>query len=247
MLNQAARLADHILTVSDSTRRDLIQEFNINPEKITVTYEGVGESFRPLKDTQIIQQTLSRHQLKSPYFLYVGMIKEHKNIHWLLRLYRKWKKAGKIQSSLVLVGPMDSNYLKKFPEDFKIHSGEGIFHLPSIPQEDLVALYSGATGLIHPSLYEGFGLTLLEAMACGTPVVALRTGSIPEVAGEAADLVNVDDEKEFERAVCRLESDPNHRTLLSERGIEQAKKFRWQEMAAKTAAVYDRLLQNEGV
>ena len=244
MLGKAVQSADHILTVSESTRQDLITDFKASPEKISVTYEGVAESFKPSRDEKKSPPVISGHKIRSPYFLYVGMLKEHKNVHWLIRLFRRLKKAGKVQSALVLVGPLDPTYQKKFPDDLQIRAREDIVHFPSVSPSDLLSLYQGAVALIHPSLYEGFGLTLLEAMACATPVVAFRTSSIPEVAGDAAWLITPDDEEALEQALHRLEDDSTFRNKLAEKGIEQAGKFRWADMTQKTVEIYDRLLKS---
>ena len=242
MLNCVVRLADHIITVSRKTRDDLIQHFNADPEKVSVIYEAAHAQFRPVEDAEKIGGVRKKYKVPELFFLYVGSLKPHKNVLWLMQVFRKLKSAGRIDASLVLIGKKDRGYPPGFEELRKLKSGEPIYHIPYVEREELPAFYSGALALIHPSLYEGFGLTLLEAMACGTPVIACRSASIPEVVGDAACLVDPCAEREMMDAIVRLEKFPRLREEFKWKGREQVRRFHWDEAARQTVEVYERIL-----
>jgi len=161
----------------------------------------------------------------------------------LLRLFLELKREGRLQSHLVLVGKKDSKYPSGCEALAELRSGEGVTYLSSVEDDDLVALYQGATALVHPSSYEGFGLTLLEAMACGTPVLANRVASIPEVVGDAALLVNDQDDKRMKDAMVRIEEDGRLRDGLIEKGRLRIQQFQWGNTAKRTAEVYRKVLE----
>ncbi len=243
-LKQAVRCSDHILTVSENTKRDLTEYFGADPGRITVTYEAVSPVFQPLKDPDFASTVKQKYGLPGSYFLYVGSLKPHKNVLWLIRVFHRLKAERKIQASLVLVGRKDKRYPAGYEELAAFRDGEGLFHRPSVTDQDLTALYNGAIALIHPSLYEGFGLTLLEAMACGTPVAAFRVASIPEVTGNAACLLEPSDEKALYQVLSRLETDPGFRQELSAKGLAQAARFSWQKTADQTWKVYEKVARD---
>lgn len=242
MLRRAVRLADHVITVSRKTRDDLIEHFNADSDRISVIYEGVGGEFRELEDPHLIQRVKQKYGLPENYFIYVGTLKPHKNVQWLVRLFKKLMRDEKIDASLVLVGKKDKQYPPGFEDLAHLKNESGIIHLPVVGGDELVALYNGALALIHPSLYEGFGLTLLEAMACGAPVIASRAASIPEVTGDAAYLVDSCSEREMTEAIVRLEKIQSLREDLKQKGRHWVRRFRWEDAARQTASVYERVL-----
>jgi len=241
MLTRVVELADHIVTVSHKTREDLIRHFNADPERISVIYEAAGERFRPA-EAAAIADLKCRYGLPENYFLYVGSLKPHKNVLWLVRLFKKLKAQGKIDASLVLIGRKDRRYPNGYESLARFKSDQDVIHLSYVGRDELPVFYSGAVALIHPSLYEGFGLTLLEAMACGTPVIACRSASIPEVAGDAAYLVDSCAENEMMDAIVRMEKFSDLREKFSRKGTEHVRRFRWEETAKKTAEIYDHVL-----
>ncbi len=242
MLRRAIGSADHIIAVSGKTRDDLVHEFDADPEKISVVYEGVEEKFRPIEDEDAIQQVKSKYGLPEQYFLYVGSLKPHKNVHTLIRIFKRLTQQELVESPLVLVGKKDKRYPPGFETLAQLKNEKGLIHIPYVDGADLPALYSGALALVHLSLYEGFGLTLLEAMACGTPVIAARSASIPEVVGEAALLVNSCSDREIMEAIVRVEKFAAIREQLSQKGRQQVRRFRWDEAARQTAEIYERVL-----
>jgi len=242
MLRRALAQADHVITVSEKTKNDLVTYFNASPEKIAVIYEGVGPRFQKQDDLRRVEAVKKKYQIPKDYFLYIGLLKPHKNVLWLIQLIKKLRQEGRLHSSLVLVGKKD----KKYPEGFEglsvLKSDEDVIHLPYVEDDELIALYNGATALTHPSLYEGFGLTLLEAMACGTPVIACRAASIPEVVGDAAWLVDSGNENAMAEAMIQMEQDPARRKEWIQKGNQRAQRFRWEEAAKQTAEIYERVL-----
>lgn len=243
MLNAAVSGSDHIITVSEHTKHDLVHMFHAPESKISVIYEAVEEHFQPTAEISDIQ---TRYGLPDRYFLHVGSLKPHKNIQWLVHAFRQWHAGGKIKTPLVLVGKKDSSYKPELKELAELESDPIIIHIKNVEAiEDLVKIYSGATALIHPSLYEGFGLTLLEAMACGTPVITSPNASIPEVVGDSALMVPSSDADALLAAVEKLESDPAVRREWSEKGLQHVKQFSWAETARKTAQVYESVLEKK--
>ncbi|MBP9865186.1 MAG: glycosyltransferase family 4 protein [Candidatus Omnitrophica bacterium] len=245
MLTRAVQSASHVITVSENTKQDLVRYFGADPRQVTVTYEAVSPMFRPLQDSQAVSAAKQRLGVSGKYFLYVGSLKPHKNVLSLLRAFRKLRAEHKLEAGLVLAGRKDKKYPRGYEELAELQDGEGVFHRTGISDEDLVALYNGALALVHPSLYEGFGLTLLEAMACGTPVAALRVASIPEVTGEAAYLLDPEDPKAFMHALLRLEQDTGYREALAQKGLQRAKQFSWKKTAEQTWAVYQKVIKSD--
>ncbi|MDP3920189.1 MAG: glycosyltransferase family 1 protein [Candidatus Omnitrophota bacterium] len=232
MMKRVVKTADHIITVSENTKHDLITHFNAEPEQISVIYEAVEEGFGHSNLTGEDEAVHRKYGLPENYFLYVGSIKPHKNVVWLINLFRELKREGRTNASLVLVGKKDQEF----------ESGDGVYHIPSVDREELEVLYRGALSLVHPSIYEGFGLTLLEAMACETPVIAKRAASIPEVVGAGARLVDPSSDVDWKQAMHDVEFEKGVRSELSAKGSEQLKRFRWQDTARQTLDIYERIL-----
>lgn len=244
MFRRTVQTADHIIAVSNSTRQDLIQYFKAAPEKITVIYEGVQPNFPKFASFDELDRTFRQFKLPASFFLYVGSLKPHKNILFMTELFRSLKQATKIQADLVVVGGKDARYRSGSEGLRDFASGGGVHYLPQVTADQLAHLYQGAMALVHPSLYEGFGLTLLEAMACGTPVISSHAASLPEVAGEAAVLFDPKNAEDLAAALIRVEKSESLRRKLRENGFIQLKKFSWDETARQTLNVYDRVLSS---
>lgn len=244
MFRRAVGEADHIIAVSERTKADLIEHMNADAEKISVIYEAVeSDLFLPCEE-DILERTRKKYHLPESYFLYVGMLKPHKNVAWLIKLYKELRRHGQVESSLVLIGRVDSKYKEVVELLGRLRPEDGIVHLPYVEREELKAILKLSQGLLHPSLYEGFGLTLLEAMAVGTPVIALAAGSVPEVTGKAAYLVNSGSCHEMKDAITRMEKVPELRREHVRLGREQARHFSWEETVEKTLNVYERVLRS---
>ena len=242
MIQKALANSAHIITVSQKTKSDLLEYFGAKENQVSVIYEGTSPDFRPLP-AEDVQQALVRYRLPKKYFFYVGLLKPHKNVLWLVRLFRRLFQERKINSPLVILGRKDKHYSAELRELAALDREPAVIYLPKIQKGDLPFLYNGATALVHPSLYEGFGLTLLESMACGTPVAAFRTASIPEVAGDAAFLHEVNDEEAMAETLQKLESSEDLQEEYRQKGFKQVQKFQWVDAARQTLDVYQKVLE----
>ncbi len=237
--------ADKIIAVSQRTRDDLIHHFRVPEKKIRVIYEGVSGDFFQNPDLKVRNDFLSKNNLPHEFFLYVGLMKPHKNVNRLLRVFRKLRSEGKIQLPLVMVGKKDKKYPKGQELTEDLATGEGIFYLPQVSsQAELACLYSAAKALIHPSLYEGFGLTCLEAMASGTPLAVSRAASLPEVVGEAGHYFDPYSDDSLGSALIAMEENENLRKQLGRKGKERARQFHWKKTAEETIEVYREVLRS---
>lgn len=223
--------ARSIIAVSERTKEDLVAHYGLAPERINVVYNGyAAEHFWPRPPAD-----LSRWGLEwQHFFLYVGNYLPTKNLPNLIRAYAKVE----CDYPLVLVGHKDSRYypaIARLAEELNIHSR--VRYLDYVDYAELPTLYSGATAFVYPSIYEGFGLPPLEAMACGTSVVALNVGSLPEVVGDAGLLIEPDDLDALSVAMARFATDRGLRKELSQRGIDRATSFSWEKAARETLEV----------
>ncbi|MFH1800897.1 MAG: glycosyltransferase family 1 protein [Candidatus Omnitrophota bacterium] len=246
MLGKAVMSADQIIAVSHHTQKDLIDHFRAPEKKITVIHQGVDETCRELPPEELVpafEKIRWKYKVPQDFFLYVGLIKPHKNVLMLLHLFRRLKEEGKVRASLVLIGRKDKSYPPGYEALASLSSTKDIFYLPAIEPQELKVFYNQALALVHPSLYEGFGLTLLEAMGSGTPVLTTNSSSIPEVVGDAALRVNAMDEIAMGNALIRLDQDVPLRGSLRLKGLERVKLFNWKETARRTAEVYEKALR----
>ncbi len=225
-----AKRVKAIVTVSNFSRERLKLHLEIPEEKIHVAYNGVGKPFGP-QSQKAIEDVKARYGLNKPYFLFVGTHEPRKNLAGLIQA---WESLNLKSHSLFVAGAegaVFANSRGRETRPLQIY----------ISDEDLPALYSGATAFVAPSFYEGFGLTTLEAMACGTPVIASNTTSFPEVAGDAALFVNPNEIEETKNAMLQIIENPQLTNTLRERGLRQAARFTWDESARKTQALLESL------
>ncbi len=246
LIQKALSSADRIIAVSQKTKDDLVKHLRAPESKITVIYEGVSPVFFTPSEPQERRRICDKYSLPEKFFLYVGLIKPHKNIKRLLSVFQKLREAKKIDSHLVLVGKKDRRYSSGFEDLAQLKTGEGIHYLENVEsQKELSALYASAVALVHPSLYEGFGLTILEAMASRTPVIVSNAGSLPEVAGEAGYFIDPASEDSLASALQKIEKGETLRNELVKKGLEQARKFSWQKAADQTIEVYKEVLNSK--
>ena len=228
-----ARAAARVLAISEATRDDLVRHYGVAPERVTVTHLAADASFRPVTDPDLITAARAEHGIGPDYFLYVGTLQPRKNLSRLIRAFARVA-AGRPGLQLVLAGKKGWLYdgILRQAESLGL-SGRVIF--PGyVGAEDLPALYSGALAFAFPSLYEGFGMPALEAMACGAPVLASNVSSLPEVVGDAGLLVDPTDEAALAAALERLASEPALRAELRQRGLARARLFSWERCAGET-------------
>lgn len=239
----ACRAANHIVSISDAASHDLTRCFGVPANKITTTPLAPDPRFQPQQPTEC-DRVQRKYNLPETFILYFGINKPHKNLVTLIDAYGNHvrNQQSPIRNlSLVIAGAWDDRY----PEA-KQHAaslGDNVRFLGRIDDADLPALYASATAFVFPSKYEGFGLPVLEAMACGTPVACSNTSSLPEVAGEAALLFDPTKVSEISAAIEQLVSNESLRRELCQRGLNQATRFTWRKTAEKTLDVYRTVLK----
>jgi glycosyltransferase involved in cell wall biosynthesis len=230
-IQQAVNHADHILAVSEATKRDLISMLNVPASKITVQLEGVDEAFKPLP-LDIVEQTCKRYDLPTDYFLFVSTLEPRKNIPGLLKGYAELRRQVPDAPPLLMVGKrgwlFDETQLRQ----------DGVIWRETVPHEDLPAVYNRARGLVLPSHYEGFGLPALEAMACGTVPIVSNRSSLPEVVGEVGIQVEPDDPMALANAFLKTLTDESWRETMRQAAIARAKQFTWTRAAEVAQSVY---------
>jgi glycosyltransferase involved in cell wall biosynthesis len=244
LLRLAVTWADKIITVSGYTKDEIIKHLNTDNDKIKVVHLAADNRFKPVLNKRTIGKTKSKYKIEGRYILSVGKSYTHKNIPHLIRAFKKLIIRGDLEHKLVLVGekywgPANLEVMKTI-EDLEL--GEKVIWLGYIDDEDMPSLYSGAELFVMPSYYEGFGLPLLEAMSCGTPVIASNVTSIPEVVGNAGILVSPDDVDELTQSMMTLLKDKKKRNALIEKGLERSRTFSWEKCAKETVDVYKDLL-----
>jgi len=239
MMPRFLKAADAVIAVSESTKRDAIRIYGIDEGKVTVIYEGVSQHFRRASP-EAISAARHKYSLPDQFLLSVGTIEPRKNLTSLLEAYHTLKSEG-LPLGLVIVGKKGWLYSGFFNRMHELGLDSAVAFPGFVPDEDLPALYSAADLFVFPSLYEGFGLPVLESLACGTPVVASNASSLPEVAGEAAILVDPRSVEALVRAVKDVLGNRELREDLRERGPKQAARFNWQRAARETLAVYTSL------
>jgi glycosyltransferase involved in cell wall biosynthesis len=238
------RHADRVLAVSGSTRQDLINIFDLNPDKVSIAHNALDGRFTARHDTDKQNEVLERYQLKDPFVLYTGQIKPHKNLHRLIEAFAVLKsdlEHDKKYKTLKLIIIGDEISRHQYLRLTAVRSGvqKDVRFFGVVPGPALQAFYSTAVLFALPSLYEGFGLPPLEAMANQTPVVASNTSSLPEVLGDAALLVNPENVFEIARAMKQLLLDQVLRQTAIEKGVEQVRQFSWKATAEKVMESYE--------
>jgi glycosyltransferase involved in cell wall biosynthesis len=230
--------AHRILADSESTRNDLVELLNVSPDKITVVRPGVESRFRPVRDTVKLAEVRGRYKLPQWFILSLSTLEPRKNFPRLIAAYAQLRRQTGLPHELVIVGNHGWLYDEVYDQVRKEGQGDRV-HLPGfVADEDLPALYTLADLFAFPSLYEGFGIPPLEAMACGTPVVASNNSSLPEAVGAAGLLVDATDVEGLADAMARVLGNANLRVRLSDLGRAQAARFTWQDAAQKLLETY---------
>lgn len=233
LLQRAVRRAEHLIVVSDATRRALETMFPEARDKTTVVHHGVADDFRPLPAE--IRETFRRTQRLGRFLLYVGSTRPHKNLPRLLQAFARVRTQFP-QVTLVLLGIEPSSPLDHM---------DGVRLQGHACEAQLVQWYNAAEALVFPSLNEGFGLPILEAMACGTPVITSNVASLPEVAGDASLLIDPWDTEALAEAIRRLLGDRSLRNVLRDKGLKRAKGFTWASAAEQTLRIYRQVADRE--
>lgn len=240
----ALKNSDAIITDSQNSKSDILKIAGVPNEKVHVVYLSAGEEFKKLKNEKIKQSIRDKFNLPEKFAIYIGDVTWNKNLPRLIEAVKK------INVTLVMVGKalISKDYDQKNPWNQDLEKVQAlaqgdkrIIRLGFVEKEDLVSLYNLATVFAMPSLYEGFGLPILEAMACGCPVVTSKEGSIPEVAGNSAYYVNAYDENSIANGIGEVYFNTDLAKEFSEKGLLQAKKFSWEKVARETVKIYNSL------
>jgi glycosyltransferase involved in cell wall biosynthesis len=224
---QLARRADRLIAVSDCTKNDAVRVLGIAPEKITTIHSGIADAFFD-PPAHRIDEVRTRYRLDRPFVLFVGTIEPRKNLDLLLDAFESLPLPLREQYELVIAGPIGWN------ADRTVERLRLVRYLGYIPEPDLAPLTAAAEAFVYPSLYEGFGFPVAQAMAAGVPVITSNVSSLPEVAGNAALLVDPRSQGDLHAALARLLTSRELRISLAAAGRERARAFRWEQCAAKS-------------
>jgi glycosyltransferase involved in cell wall biosynthesis len=233
----AARRSSRILTVSEASKRDILDLFNVRPEKIVVVYNAIDEHFSAAPSDEHVARIRERFQLDHKFVLYVGNIKPHKNLVRLIEAFSQLRRTHD-DLKLLIIGDEISKLpaLRRAVHSHKLH--KYVRFLGYLKDDTLAVLYRLASVFVFPSLYEGFGLPAVEAMASGTPVVTSNVSSLPEVTGDAAVLVDPYDVESIGNGIRRVLDDPQFAEELRLKGLKRAREFSWARSVEKTRRVY---------
>lgn len=238
----SAQQAAAVLVDSAATGRDLAQAYGISAAKIHVVYLGRDESLRRVEDLDLVARTRARYNLGERYLLYVGTLQPRKNLVRVVEAFaRVISQLDLSDVRLVLAGKKGWSYDALFARVSQLGLDDRVVFPGYVADEDLPALLSGAIAFVYPSLYEGFGIPVLEAGACGVPVITSNTSSLPEVAGDAAILVDPHDVDAIADAMSRIIADEALRAELARRGLENVERFSWEKCARETLAVLEQV------
>jgi glycosyltransferase involved in cell wall biosynthesis len=239
------RGADRIITASQSAKGEIVDLLKVPEDKIIVTPLGVSPIYSPIwKDEALFQTVRKRYNLPEQFLLYVGTIEPRKNLERLIEAFGIAKgRLGKTVVGLVLAGGKGWLNNPIYSRVRKLNLQDDVTFTGYVPEEDLPILYNMALAFVYPSLYEGFGLPPLEAMACGVPVITSKASSLPEVVSDAGILIDPSNVDELSDAIFRVVSSKELRESLSDKGIKQASLFTWEKCARETLAVYKECFQ----
>ena len=234
----AARRATRVLTVSDSSKRDILRHVDISPQKIDVIHNAYDERFGVEPAEEDVARVRERYQLHDQFVLYAGNVKPHKNLGRLIQAFHLVRQRGLDHLKLVMIGDEISRYaaLRRAVHQHQLH--KYVRFLGYLPQETLAVMYRLAGVFVFPSLYEGFGLPPLEAMASGAPVVTSNVSSLPEVTGDAALLVDPYDPEAIAEGIHRVLTDEALRRNLCSRGLRRARQFSWESSVRRVREIY---------
>ena len=245
MIRRSLARGDRVITGSNSSRSDLMRYFDVDGKKIDVIYHGVEPLFHEPLPADELARRRDRLGLDRPYLLFVGNPKPHKNLDHVIKAYARSLELHRYDASLVCVGSRPKADFKIRQRAAQLGVADRVKLLGHVDHEELPAIYQGATLFLYPTLYEGFGLPVIEAMASGVPVITSDTSALEEIGRGYAHLVNPLDVEGTAAAIAHCMTDPDHRRSLTELGRKRAREFRWERAAAGTLEVYQQVLRGE--
>jgi glycosyltransferase involved in cell wall biosynthesis len=240
LVPSSARRADHVITLSEHSKRDIVRAYGIAEDKITVTHLGAGPDFFPRNKEKAQERLAQRYGIRGDFVLYLGRLQARKNLARLVEAYARVRKAG-LRQKLVIAGKQDTLFEPIRSRIKELKLDEDILLPGYVHAEDVPVFYSAAEVFVYPSLYEGFGLPVIEAMSCGVPVITSRGSSLEEVAGNAALLIDPLDEVSIAQALMQVLGDSALRKQLGEAGLTRSKRFNFKDAARQTVAVYEQV------
>ena len=243
LVARAAHKATLVIAISQHAKQDMIDALQLPAERIRVIYQAAGDEYRPVTDAAKLAEVRERYGVGSRYILYLGGLDARKNVPQLVKAFAHvYRRLDDPNLQLLIAGNPEKQSGPLFPDPRPVASdlgmsGQIVYRF--IEEEDKPAIYSGANVFVFPSLYEGFGLTPLEAMSCGTPVICSNRTSLPEVVGDAAISLNPDDTHAMVEAMCDVLTKSELRADLRARSLQRATRFNWRKTAAETVAAYE--------
>lgn len=243
MIRRSLTRADRIITVSYNSKRDLVDYFSVAPSRIDVIYNGVSACFAAEVSEDERRRVTAALRLPVPYLLFLGGEKPHKNVQNVVRAFAEARRSSALPHTLVLAGPLPSNPARLDALIAALDLERSIVRTGILPEADLPAVYAGADVFLYPTLYEGFGLPVIEAMACGVPVLTSSTSALQEIAGGYAYLADPMDVEAIARGIVTLTTDQKIRSDFRELGKKRALDFSWDKAAERTLEVYASVLR----
>jgi glycosyltransferase involved in cell wall biosynthesis len=238
MIRRSLTRGDRVLAVSHNTKSDLMHHFDVDGRKIQVVHNGVEDVFRKPLPQEDLARWLRDLGISPPYLLFVGNPKPHKNLDNVVKAYARARRLAQFDAPLICVGHRDGSEFKIRQRAEYLGVGDRVRLLGHVAQEALPAIYQGATLFLYPTLYEGFGLPVIEAMASGVAVITSNTSALKEIAEGYAHLVDPLDIDGMAKAIARCMGDPEHRASLAKLGLKRSEDFRWDRAAKKTLEIY---------
>lgn len=243
---RVARNASLITTISQHAKQDIVDTLKIPPDRIRVIYPAAGDELAPISDPTVLTEARTRYGLGEHYILYLGGLDQRKNVLQIVRAFAAlYRQSDDPHLQLFIAGDPDKLCGSLFPDPRPVAAELGITSqiiYRFVEEKDKAAIFSGASLFVFPSLYEGFGLTPLEAMSCGTPVVCSNCTSLPEVVGDAAISLDPHDTRAWVQAMKSVLDDSTLQADLRARGLQRAAQFTWHKTAAETLAVYEEVV-----
>ncbi|MBU1131393.1 glycosyltransferase family 4 protein [Patescibacteria group bacterium] len=234
---RAVKIADKIITISHFSKKEILKFYKIDPEKISVIYLGCNHDLWQPAPADAVRDFLQRNSFKAPYFVYLGRLALRKNIVGLIRIYNRFREKYHKPHQLILIGSAEPQQDEINQEIQASPFKDEIKKMGWLPTEQLPILLSGASGFVFPTIYEGFGLPAVEAMACGCPVIASNSGALPEIIDEAGLLTEAHDVDGFAQNMIKVIEDSEFRQDLISKGLQRSKEFSWEKCAQETLKI----------